>query len=73
MSDCDCDHGEEEEQEDEEPEQTYEAFIQAGNMGVQIEGESSEDAHRRVESLLETAVEQVKTLNEEERRSVGLK
>lgn len=72
MSDCDCcSDGEEEENGEEE--KKYESFIRAGELGVQVEAESSELAQERLKELLPYAIEKVKELNEEERRSVGLK
>lgn len=73
MSDCDCEECENEEEEEEEEEQKYEAFMQAGHMAVQIEGETSEVAQERVEEMFGKAVEEVQKLNEEERRSIQLK
>lgn len=71
MSDCEC--GSDEEEEENGEEKKYESFIRAGELGVQVEAESSELAQERIKELLPYAIEQVKELNEEEKRSVGLK
>lgn len=70
MSDCNCC---DEEEEENGGEKKYESYIRAGELAVQIEGESSEEAQKRVQELWETAVGEVQKLNGEERRSVGLK
>lgn len=71
MSDCDCDHDDNGDSNGED--KKYEAQMKAGELFVHIEGESSEEAQRRVEELWERTMTDVKTLNEEERRSVNLK
>lgn len=72
MSDCDC-CGEEEEEEENGEEKKYESYIRAGELAVQVEGETSQVAQERLKELWPYAIEEVKKLNEEERRSVGLK
>lgn len=50
----------------------YAAAMQAGELYVQIEGESSDEAERRVKALWRRAIEDVDDLSRVERKKIGL-
>lgn len=71
MSDCNCcDDPEADEQND--TEKKFEAFIRAGELAVQVEGESSEKAREEVEALWDKAIEDVGDMPEGDREQIGL-
>lgn len=53
-------------------EKKYEAFMRAGELSVQAEGESSEQACEEVQELWDKAVEDISEMPEEERKKIML-
>lgn len=63
----------EEEDEDDNGEQTYEAWMRAGELQVGAEGETSEEARENTKDLWNKAIHDLRDMPEEERNRVGLK
>lgn len=72
MSDCDCENCTDDDEENGQ-ENTYTAFMMAGELAVEVEAESGEEARAGAKELWEKARDDVKNLNGDERRSVNLK
>lgn len=68
MSDCNCENDS-----DGSAEQTFEAYMRAGELAVKVESASSKEAHSRAKAMWDKVVEDVEGMSEEERRNVSLK
>lgn len=66
-------NGQQAQDDDSQDEKKYEAYMRAGELSVGEEAEASEEASQLVQRLWEKGVEDVQSLNDDERRSVGLK
>jgi len=58
---------------DENEEMKYEAYMQAGELAVQVEGETSEAAQEAAMDLWKKAIKDIDEMPEDERSSIGLR